>query len=179
MCPRKTAPWHPPYFFAGRKTRVPRKFDRTQGPHVPTGQVLADPKLATCSNFGRHSTSIFHNTCGMPSVRVFPEEKLVPRVSSYRKRHTSEKRGHTLLFSRTAREILSGRHASIFPLFVLLSLVYHRPRLGQKMTRKRGWHKHHPRHEPKADFDYCGVGGRKRKMPLAPGPMPGASKALT
>ena len=65
-------------------------------------------------------------------------------VVALRKRHTSEKRGHTLLFSRTAREILSGRHASILPLFVLQSLVYHRPILGQKMKRKRGWHNPHP-----------------------------------
>ena len=40
----------------------------------------------------------------MPSVRVFPEEKLVPRVSSYRKRHTSETGTHLSFPQYCARD---------------------------------------------------------------------------
>jgi len=59
-------------------------------------------------------------------------------------------------------------------LLQLLPFTCHRPKLGQKITGKRGWHKHHPRHVSKPDLDYRGVGGMEAKIPLAPGPVPGA-----
>ena len=49
-------------------------------------------------------------------------------------------------------------------LLQLLPFTCHRPKLGQKITGKRGWHEHHPRHVPKPDLDKRGVGGRKRKI---------------
>ena len=43
-------------------------------------------------------------------------------------------------------------------------------RLGQKITGKRGWHEHHPRHEPSTELGKRGVGGREQKsLALDPG----------
>ena len=52
--------------------------------HVPTGHRLST-KFCDLLQYGRYSTLQFPklDTCGMPSVRVFPEEKLAPRVFSY------------------------------------------------------------------------------------------------
>ena len=53
--------------------------------NVPTRHRSSTPKLQPMAHLVNIPSLNLHNTCGMQSVRVFPEEKLVPRVSSYRK----------------------------------------------------------------------------------------------